>query len=270
MAALPGSVPIWVAAIGARARAFAAFTVGDVRELGARALASLGTALEQAAAAGAAVAELEGRERGMLLVALRLAHAERAAGYDERALAALVALAELNCFCPPALLHAPAADRIDAFEEFWEAEAPRIGHADAKGWAAWADGGGDAAAPATARVAAAEEAEDAEETDEGGTDAARRACWAGRGEERLSRAGALPVASADEEAVEADPERVVIVDDVRRCLVVLRSPSVQTELLVDSPLAGLCCDAARCVGHPLPRCATRLWRPRRSPARRCG
>jgi len=253
VAALPGSVPIWVAAIGARARAFAAFTVGDVRELGARALASLGTALEQAAAAGAAVAELEGRERGMLLVALRLAHAERAAGYDERALAALVALAELNCFCPPALLHAPAADRIAAFEEFWEAEAPRIGHADAKGWAAWADGGG-AAAPATARVTAAEEAEDAEEADEGGTDAARRACWAwARREERLSRAGALPVASADEEAVEADPERVVIVDDVRRCLVVLRSPSVQTELLVElAAFAGLSAATPHVASaHPL-------------------
>ena len=254
VAALPGSVPIWVAAIGARARAFAAFTVGDVRELGARALASLGTALEQAAAAGAAVAELEGRERGMLLVALRLAHAERAAGYDERALAALVALAELNCFCPPALLHAPAADRIAPLRSFGKRRrrglatpTPRAGR---RGSTAAATPRGAGHRPG----GGAEEADDAEETDEGGADAARRACWAwARREERLTRAGALPVASADEEAVEADPERVVIVDDVRRCLVVLRSPSVQAELLVElAAFAGLSAATPHVASaHPL-------------------
>jgi len=39
----------------------------------------------------------------------------------------LQAAVELNCFCPPALLAAPLGERLDAFAEFWESEAPRVG-----------------------------------------------------------------------------------------------------------------------------------------------
>jgi hypothetical protein len=38
---------------------------------------------------------------------------------------------------PQALNGLPLATQLDALEEFWESEVPRIGEADAKGWSAW-------------------------------------------------------------------------------------------------------------------------------------
>jgi hypothetical protein len=66
-------------------------------------------------------------------------------------------------------------------------------------------------------------------------DAARRGCWAWwREEEGLSRAGALPLLSADDEdAADADPERVSLYDDIRPLLVQLRTPQAQRELLLE-------------------------------------
>ncbi|EOD29910.1 hypothetical protein EMIHUDRAFT_233282 [Emiliania huxleyi CCMP1516] len=86
---------------------------------------SLAHASRHAAAGGEPPSAVDALQRGALLLLLRAAYAERAAGFSEREL--LQAAVELNCFCPPALLAAPLGERLDAFAEFWESEAPRVG-----------------------------------------------------------------------------------------------------------------------------------------------
>ena len=100
----------------------------------------------------------------------------------------------------------------------------------------------------------------------------RHACWAwAKREAALAAAGALPVLSTDEAAVEADPERVVVFEDVRRCLVVLRSPAVHAELLLElAAFAGLPAATSHVASaHPLAtlRDATAVAT-RRDPSRR--
>ncbi|KAG8906633.1 hypothetical protein FRB99_006421 [Tulasnella sp. 403] len=56
-------------------------------------------------------------------------------GHTERAMAILQAQCEMVLFMPPELRGKPFSAQLDAFEEFWESECPRIGEVDAKGWA---------------------------------------------------------------------------------------------------------------------------------------
>jgi len=94
-------------------------------------------------AGGAPQWRITALERALILLLSRAARAERACGYDERAVSLFIAAIELSCFAPPALV-ARGGSLVDDFEAFWEAEAPRIGEAGARGWGHWhaATGGG--------------------------------------------------------------------------------------------------------------------------------
>eukprot|EP00965_Chrysotila_dentata_P136066 4498602-Pleurochrysis_carterae.AAC.1 len=47
------------------------------------------------------------------------------------------ALIEFNIFCPAGLQLAGTVGRLEAFEAFWEAEAPRVGHAQVMTFELW-------------------------------------------------------------------------------------------------------------------------------------
>ena len=87
LAQLPGSIALWSRSLALKARSFGSFTVPSLREAGAKAISSLAAQREIAISAGAATEEVGGIERASLLLALRAAHSERAAGFDERAIA---------------------------------------------------------------------------------------------------------------------------------------------------------------------------------------
>ncbi|KAI0778496.1 DUF1740-domain-containing protein [Trametes elegans] len=76
-------------------------------------------------------------EVGQLRVLWRIAVALRDAGYVERANALLQAEAEL-LYCKPLTVSTqPFAAQLDALEEFWDSEVPRLGEPGANGWAKW-------------------------------------------------------------------------------------------------------------------------------------
>ncbi|CAG8500244.1 8749_t:CDS:10 [Funneliformis mosseae] len=62
-------------------------------------------------------------------------------GYSERAYACWQAMVELVFFAPDHLRQQTFYDRVAALEVFWEAEWPRFGEDDAKGWSYYADQG---------------------------------------------------------------------------------------------------------------------------------
>ncbi|KAK2679948.1 siRNA-mediated silencing protein NRDE-2 [Fusarium oxysporum f. sp. vasinfectum] len=82
-----------------------------------------------------------------IYVFLRLTRFIHDSGYKELAVAAWQAFLELNFFRPTQLDDQSAA--FESLRDFWESEVPRIGEADAQGWAKFvADGGiGDAPEP---------------------------------------------------------------------------------------------------------------------------
>lgn len=49
--------------------------------------------------------------------------------------------------CPPSFASGPLATQLDALEDFWEAEARRIGEPEARGWDAWEREGGRQSLP---------------------------------------------------------------------------------------------------------------------------
>lgn len=64
------------------------------------------------------------------------------AGYRELAVAAWQALLELNFNRPTSLHGKPDSEVLEAFEEFWESEAPRLGDEGALGWTHYTQSGG--------------------------------------------------------------------------------------------------------------------------------
>ena len=112
------------------------------RHRAARSVGALAAQLAAARADGASAARLEALEGSVLLLVYRAALAEHAAGYTEGAIGILQALFEFNVMAPAALEHAPLAVRLASFEEFWEAEAPRVGGeaedvGATRGWCRW-------------------------------------------------------------------------------------------------------------------------------------
>ncbi|KAF5976685.1 hypothetical protein FCOIX_6961 [Fusarium coicis] len=71
--------------------------------------------------------------REAIYVFLRLTRFIYDSGYKELAVAAWQAFLELNFFRPPQLDDQSAA--FESLRDFWESEVPRIGEADAQGWA---------------------------------------------------------------------------------------------------------------------------------------
>ena len=96
---LPTSLGLWAAYLESVSRAFSSFTMPAYREAATRALAALAAPLErpQQGAPPPPPPQRAAMERGYLLLLLRLAHTERAAGFDERAVAMLQAHAMPHC-----------------------------------------------------------------------------------------------------------------------------------------------------------------------------
>jgi len=209
--------------------------VSAQRHRAARSVGALAAQLAAARAAGASAARLEALEGSVLLLVYRAALAEHAAGYTEGAIGILQALFEFNVMAPAALEHAPLAARLASFEEFWEAEAPRVGGeaedvGATRGWCRWyaaPKGAASLAPPDTAPpLATRHKLPMRDETRDGRVrcmldaelaalpvalrfDASRLACaqWAAR-EELLGMEAAVPLlAWTHHDEAEEDPHR---------------------------------------------------------------
>ncbi|KAF8575509.1 hypothetical protein K439DRAFT_1398173 [Ramaria rubella] len=76
-------------------------------------------------------------ETSKVKVLWRTAAILKEAGFSERAMGIFQAQAELTFNCVPHLMSEPLNRRLDALEEFWEAEIPRMGESGARGWDVW-------------------------------------------------------------------------------------------------------------------------------------
>ncbi|KAK7059081.1 hypothetical protein VNI00_001705 [Paramarasmius palmivorus] len=97
--------------------------VSGIFDAAARVLAALDSSLDH--------------ELGKIRVLWRVAVACQQAGFPERATALFQAQAELLFGIPQALHGLPFVTILDALEEFWESEVPRIGEVGSKGWSIW-------------------------------------------------------------------------------------------------------------------------------------
>jgi len=84
-----------------------------------------------------------------IYVFLRVTRFIHDSGYQELAIAAWQALLELNLLRPNQRLG--QAEALEAFEEFWESEVPRLGEAQSLGWKHFVEFGGEPPAPAKAK-----------------------------------------------------------------------------------------------------------------------
>ncbi|RSL99760.1 hypothetical protein CEP52_009541 [Fusarium oligoseptatum] len=143
-------------------------------------------------------------------------------GYKELAVAAWQAFLELNFFRPPHL-----NDQTTAFEslrDFWESEVPRIGEADAQGWAKFVQDGGIGDAP--------EPLEDNKDVVSQSRDDYRR--WAIIEHSQAEKAR-MPARTMDE-GTEDDPFRVAMFSDIEPLLFIVPRSVMQVlqEQLVDA------------------------------------
>ena len=194
---------------------------------------------------------LEPLENALVLLLTRAARAEASSGYGERAVGLLVAVIEANVYVPEEFRDASWSARLDAFEEFWESEAPRIGDEGGEGWCKWWSGARVSSAVATGPPAAPVDdtggsdaggttdgvgADGADDDGSGGVDTAVRrvlATWAGM-EARQERLGVLPLrASTAPTAVDEDPESVVLASDVLPYLLPIRTERARAALFVE-------------------------------------
>ena len=238
----PASVALWSALLGRRGAAFGAYMVSAQRQLGARSLRALWSHLEGLRAGGAPAGRLASLEHAIILLLSRAAYVERCSGYFERSTSLLLAAIEISCFAPlpPTTSYATL---FDAFEAFWEAEAPRIGEVGGRGWRHWqqsiigreepaASRGGETdgdvdGVPSMTTLNAPADAMDLR-------DPMRQAhaTWSAH-EERLDRSERVPLAASEApDAADVDPERVVFAEELRPFLVQLRSHEAQSELFL--------------------------------------
>lgn len=138
------------------------------------------------------------------------------AGYKELAVAAWQALLEMTFFRPR------DEDSTSSFQDFWESEVPRIGEADALGWAHFVQSGLDGNPPEPVQHSLKPKASI--------KDAYR--AWAAT-EKDLADTARLPARTMDE-GTEDDPFRVVMFDDIEPLLFVIPEtiiPQVRSQLL---------------------------------------
>jgi NRDE-2, necessary for RNA interference len=100
---------------------------------------------------------------------------------------------------------------VDGLAEFWEAEVPRVGEADALGWAAWEASGRKDYTPRCIPLVA--------ENDVTDLDPYRQ--WAAK-ESQADRTGLLPTRSSDE-GEDVDPYSTILFSDIQPLLSELRS-----------------------------------------------
>ncbi|KAM0341968.1 hypothetical protein ACHAPQ_000272 [Fusarium lateritium] len=147
--------------------------------------------------------ELEDFREG-IYVFLRLTRFISDSGYKELAIAAWQAFLELNFFRPIQLDDQSAA--LESLRDFWESEVPRIGEAEAHGWAKYVEDGemGDAPEPL-------KEHQDSEHPSR---DDYKR--WANLESSQAEKAR-VPARTMDE-GTEDDPFRVVMFSDIESFL----------------------------------------------------
>ncbi|KAI0721328.1 NRDE-2, necessary for RNA interference-domain-containing protein [Cerioporus squamosus] len=151
-----------------------------------------------------------GDEVGQLRVMWRVAVALRDAGYVERANAIFQAQAEMLFCMPPKLSERSLDDQLDALDEFWDSDVPRLGEPGASGWAAWEASGRPAQPPPPSKRGEAEPR---------GSDLYSQ--WAAS-ETLADRTRTLSLRSVEEDE-NADPLTVVILPDIRPFLLSLRT-----------------------------------------------
>jgi hypothetical protein len=118
----------------------------------------------------------------------------------------------IRIFCVPQSIHGlPSERQLDALEEFWDSEHPRLGEVGAKGWAAWVSSGRpEPAAPPRGRQSSAVSSR-----------SDPYAQWAAQ-ELEADRISTVPARSTDETS-DDDPYSVVMFSEIRPLLVTLLS-----------------------------------------------
>lgn len=158
----------------------------------------------------------------LVYVFLRLTRYMYDSGFRELAVAAWQALLEVNLFRPPSLAGEENQGVLEAFRDFWESEAPRLGEQDAKGWAHAAQ--------------VAEEFDPPDPRTEDNEVVVSRDVYKSWGAtEKLRAIACRHPARAMDEGNDDDPYRVVIFSDVEKLLFLIPAqivPLVQ-ETLVD-------------------------------------
>ncbi|KAG8908209.1 hypothetical protein FRC01_007478, partial [Tulasnella sp. 417] len=138
------------------------------------------------------------------------------AGYVERAVAIFQAQIELTFFAPPSLSNSSFGSKLDALEEFWDLEAPRLGEPGARGWCNHSTSDAPAPPPVTAVTQSSKmEEEEAEPFVQWGSEELRA------GNNRI-----LPLRTTDEDE---DPYATVLFSDIRPFLWDLSSPPSSSE-----------------------------------------
>ncbi|CAG8441268.1 17395_t:CDS:10 [Dentiscutata heterogama] len=158
-------------------------------------------------------------ERIMIHIFQRACFFMLQSGYSERAYACWQAMIELTFFAPKKIQQKDFYDRVVAFENFWEAELPRFGEDDAKGWSYYFEQGienVESSADASNLLANLSSEGDMYEK------------WAKA--EILYNSQLLPTHSSDDPNLE-DPYRVVLFDDIRTFLFDLTSHQSRIELI---------------------------------------
>lgn len=141
-------------------------------------------------------------------------------GYQELAIAAWQALLELNLLRPNQRLG--QAEALEAFEEFWESEVPRIGEAQSLGWKHFVEFGGEP--PAAAKAKQSIDPELSMDT----------YMW-GVLERLQERQARMPARTLDD-GTDDDPFRIVMFSDLRPLLFQIPATFLPTvyEELIDS------------------------------------
>ncbi|KAL2693767.1 hypothetical protein Neosp_000330 [[Neocosmospora] mangrovei] len=157
-----------------------------------------------------------------IYVFLRLTRFIHDSGYKELAVAAWQAFLELNFFQPPHLDDQTAA--FESLRDFWESEIPRIGEADAQGWAKFVQDGGIGDVP--------EPLGENKDSVSQSRDDYRR--WAIIEHSQAEKAR-MPARTMDE-GTEDDPFRVVMFSDIEPLLFIVPRTIMQAvqEQLVDA------------------------------------
>ncbi|PCH33837.1 hypothetical protein WOLCODRAFT_61797 [Wolfiporia cocos MD-104 SS10] len=150
----------------------------------------------------------EAEEVARLRIVWRVAVAFRDAGYVERANALFQAQAEFAYRIPPGLIQQPFQSQLDALEEYWESEGPRIGEPAARSRKGWPSANPNPPVPARKPIPIPAD-----------SDPFRR--WSAS-ESLADRTYQLPTRSFDA-AADADPYATILFSDIRPLLVPLRT-----------------------------------------------
>jgi hypothetical protein len=113
---------------------------------------------------------------------------------------------------PQALYGLPLNTQLDALETFWEAEVPRVGEIDAKGWASWVSSGCPANVASTPSPVT--------DMSEKASDPYRQ--WA-QEESWSDRTSSLPTRTTDADQDASDPYTTVLFSDIRPLLLSLQT-----------------------------------------------